>query len=263
MTLRLTFHGAVPLRHRLVLPARDRPRPAPRRLRHVPGPEDREGAQLPPLPVRPDATSTRSSSPTPISTTPASCRSSPGTAMPGRSTPRRATVDLACVMLPDSGLHPGERGRAAQPAQRPAEPAAGRADLHAWPMPTRSRAVPRGRLCDWFEPLPGVRARFWNAGHLLGSASIEVEARGRRRAPVRILFSADIGPDVQAPPSRPDRAERPRLHPLRRRPMATATASTPPPRTGAIVLRDEVARRDQSEAAPCSSRPSRSSARRS
>ena len=27
----------------------------------------------------------------------------------------------------------------------------------------------------WIEPAKGIRARWWNAGHLLGSASIEVE----------------------------------------------------------------------------------------
>jgi metallo-beta-lactamase family protein len=48
----------------------------------------------------------------------------------------------------------------------------------------------------WFEPLPGIRARFWNAGHLLGSASIEVEAKDGD-ATVRLLFSADIGPDYK------------------------------------------------------------------
>jgi metallo-beta-lactamase family protein len=46
----------------------------------------------------------------------------------------------------------------------------------------------------WFTVIPGVRARFWNAGHLLGSASIEVEV-DQPDAPLRLLFSADIGPD--------------------------------------------------------------------
>jgi metallo-beta-lactamase family protein len=44
-------------------------------------------------------------------------------------------------------------------------------------------------LDHWFEPAPGFRARLWNAGHILGSASIEVEAGG-----VSTLFSGDIGP---------------------------------------------------------------------
>ncbi|HEY0920697.1 MBL fold metallo-hydrolase [Devosia sp.] len=47
----------------------------------------------------------------------------------------------------------------------------------------------------WFEPGPGVRARYWNAGHILGSASIEVEVTNGDGQVVRLLFSGDIGPD--------------------------------------------------------------------
>ena len=50
----------------------------------------------------------------------------------------------------------------------------------------------------WFDVSPDIRARFWNAGHLLGSASVEVEVRdadGNR--PLRLLFSADIGPNFK------------------------------------------------------------------
>jgi metallo-beta-lactamase family protein len=39
-----------------------------------------------------------------------------------------------------------------------------------------------------FEPVPGVRATFYDAGHVLGSAGVLVEAEGKR-----ILFSGDIG----------------------------------------------------------------------
>ena len=48
---------------------------------------------------------------------------------------------------------------------------------------------------EWIEPVAGLRARFWNAGHLMGSASIEVEvsAAGSGK-PIRLLFSGDIGP---------------------------------------------------------------------
>jgi metallo-beta-lactamase family protein len=48
---------------------------------------------------------------------------------------------------------------------------------------------------EWLEPGPGVRARYWNAGHILGSASIEVEVSDGNGKMVRILFSGDIGPD--------------------------------------------------------------------
>ena len=44
--------------------------------------------------------------------------------------------------------------------------------------------------------VPGIRARFWNAGHILGSASIEIELADHGKSPVtRLLFSGDIGPD--------------------------------------------------------------------
>ena len=48
-------------------------------------------------------------------------------------------------------------------------------------------------LGEWFEPAPGFRARLWNAGHILGSASVELEA-----AETRVLCSGDIGPDNKA-----------------------------------------------------------------
>ncbi len=48
---------------------------------------------------------------------------------------------------------------------------------------------------EWVEPGPGVRAKYWNAGHILGSASIEVEVTDADGSKVRIMFSGDIGPD--------------------------------------------------------------------
>ena len=51
----------------------------------------------------------------------------------------------------------------------------------------------------WVEVMPGVRARYWNAGHLLGSASIEIEFAGEGAAgkPLRVLASGDLGPDAK------------------------------------------------------------------
>ncbi|HHY48578.1 MAG TPA: MBL fold metallo-hydrolase [Alphaproteobacteria bacterium] len=48
---------------------------------------------------------------------------------------------------------------------------------------------------EWFEPGPGVRVRYWNAGHILGSASIEVAVGDGNGKAIRLLFSGDIGPD--------------------------------------------------------------------
>jgi predicted metal-dependent RNase len=44
-----------------------------------------------------------------------------------------------------------------------------------------------------------IRARYWNAGHLLGSASFEIEFAGEVLSgqPLRILASGDIGPDAK------------------------------------------------------------------
>ncbi len=44
----------------------------------------------------------------------------------------------------------------------------------------------------WFEPVPGVRARFHDAGHILGSAWIEAEFQERGRK-VRVVFTGDYG----------------------------------------------------------------------
>lgn len=60
-----------------------------------------------------------------------------------------------------------------------------------------------------FEPVPGVRATFIEAGHILGSAAIvlDIEERGRK---VRLWFSGDIGPPgmpLIRDPVLPDRAD--------------------------------------------------------
>ena len=107
-----------------------------------------------------------------------------------------ATRDLAAVMLPDSAyIQETEveqlNRRNARRKKPPVEPIYRMADA------MRTIELFEDAAYDtWFEPLPGVRARFWNAGHLLGSASIEVEAKDGERT-VRLLFSADIGPDYK------------------------------------------------------------------
>jgi metallo-beta-lactamase family protein len=118
-----------------------------------------------------------------------------------------ATADLCGVMLPDSGYiqetevaQLNKRNlRRGRPAVEPIYTA-----RDAQKTVDQFEPVP---YSTWFEPAAGIRARFWNAGHLLGSTSIEVEARDGERT-VRILFSADIGPaykllepDPEAPTS--------------------------------------------------------------
>lgn len=108
-----------------------------------------------------------------------------------------ATSDLSGVMLPDSA-HIQEieveqfNRRAARRARGSVTPIYTGADAAAClelfhPQPYDS----------WFPVVPGLRARFWNAGHLLGSASVEIELAQGQDDPLRILFSADIGPDYK------------------------------------------------------------------
>jgi metallo-beta-lactamase family protein len=105
-----------------------------------------------------------------------------------------ATVDLCSIMLPDSGhvqemevrqLNDRNRRRG-RPLVEP-----------IYTMADAERSLPQFAVVSygrWFEPLPGVRARYWNAGHLLGSASIELEIVHAQPSPLRLLFSGDIGP---------------------------------------------------------------------
>lgn len=102
------------------------------------------------------------------------------------------TVDLCAVMLADSAhiqelevshlnRRNARRGKAeVEPIYTPADAA---------DCQTLFRAV---AFDDWIDVAGGIRARYWNAGHLLGSASIEVEIAGEER--LRLLFSGDIGP---------------------------------------------------------------------
>jgi metallo-beta-lactamase family protein len=108
------------------------------------------------------------------------------------------TADLAGVMLPDSAYVQETEveqlnRRNARRHQAPVEPIYVAADALA--CLERFRPVP---YAAWFDVVRGVRARFWNAGHLLGSTSVEVEVRdaGGER-PMRLLFSADIGPNFK------------------------------------------------------------------
>jgi len=103
------------------------------------------------------------------------------------------TADLLEFMLADSGrIQEGEAERAARRRDRRREDLAGPLyteddALRAW------RAARAVALEEWFEPAPGFRARLWNAGHILGAVSVEIEAGG-----VRVMCSGDIGPENKA-----------------------------------------------------------------
>ncbi len=58
---------------------------------------------------------------------------------------------------------------------------------------------------EQFEIAKGIKARLWNAGHMLGSSSIElrIDKMGEKN-PLRMLFFGDIGPEEKAFHPEPD-----------------------------------------------------------
>lgn len=114
-----------------------------------------------------------------------------------------ATIDLLGFMLPDSAdiqeSEVEQLNRRNRRRGRPeVEPIYTRVDADR----ALSHMQPAG-YGEWLQPADGVRVRFWNAGHILGSASVEIELAGGPR-PLRLLFSGDIGPDEKAFHDRPD-----------------------------------------------------------
>ena len=104
------------------------------------------------------------------------------------------TADLLSFMLPDSGhIQESEVEQLNRRNRRRGAPAVA-------PIYTRSDAEDCLRQIQgvgyekWIEPGPGVRARFWNAGHILGSASIELHIEDGAGT-LHLLFSGDLGPD--------------------------------------------------------------------
>jgi len=109
----------------------------------------------------------------------------------------QATRDLLTFMLPDSAyIQETEverlNRRNHQRGRHPVKPIYTRRDVER--TLTQCRCVDYE---DWAEVGEGVRARFWNAGHILGAASIELEiVNGKRNhRKLRLLFSGDIGPE--------------------------------------------------------------------
>ncbi len=106
-----------------------------------------------------------------------------------------ATTDLCSIMLPDSGHI--QEAEVMQLNKRKVRE--GKAEIQ--PIYTLMDAMAcleqftSHGLVEWFSPASGVRMRYWNAGHLMGSASIEVEVEQAGAAALRILFSGDLGPD--------------------------------------------------------------------
>jgi metallo-beta-lactamase family protein len=104
----------------------------------------------------------------------------------------RATVDLASVMLADSGRIQESDAEFVNKKRLARDQEA------IEPLYTEADAQRAAQLFNAFEydqpfvPVPGVVARFVEAGHILGSAaiSLEIEENGRK---IRFWFSGDIG----------------------------------------------------------------------
>ncbi|MGY4467579.1 Cft2 family RNA processing exonuclease [Bradyrhizobium sp. LB9.1b] len=117
----------------------------------------------------------------------------------GRILATRGTIDLCSYMLPDAGNI--QESEVAALNRRNA--ALGRPEVR--PIYTQADAAASLQSFapvdyeKWVDVIPGVRARYWNAGHLLGSASIEIELADQDlpQMPLRILASGDIGPDAK------------------------------------------------------------------
>jgi metallo-beta-lactamase family protein len=99
-----------------------------------------------------------------------------------------ATRDLCGIMLRDS----------AHIQEKDAEFLARRGREHVAPLYTKEDAVRTQELMigvaydRWFPVLPRVRAKFTEAGHILGSASVVLEAEEDGRT-TRLVFSGDVG----------------------------------------------------------------------
>ena len=122
----------------------------------------------------------------------------------GRVHATAATCDLCGILLPDSGHIQEEDAaflnRHGYTKHSPALPLYGKHDA----LLSLQLLHPVG-LGQTFAPLPGWKATFSSAGHILGAASVLLEVAGRR-----ILFSGDLGrPDdrVMLPPDAPAAAD--------------------------------------------------------
>ncbi|HYM32270.1 MAG TPA: MBL fold metallo-hydrolase [Candidatus Cybelea sp.] len=120
------------------------------------------------------------------------------------------TIDLLGFVLPDSGgIQEAEvdqlNRRNAHRGRPPVTPIYTRQDAIA--CLGGFRAVPYE---SWFDVMPGVRARFWDPGHILGSASVELSVHVPEAAPLQVLFSGDVGPggkSLQQNPKGPSGAD--------------------------------------------------------
>ena len=103
----------------------------------------------------------------------------------------RATADLLGLLLYDSAKCQEEdaayANRKGYSKHNPALPLYDQRDVER----TLRLVKPLDRE-SWFSPARGIRARFHDAGHMLGSSFVEMEL-DRAGDPLRCLFSGDVG----------------------------------------------------------------------
>lgn len=127
----------------------------------------------------------------------------------GRAWATTATRDLLHWLLPDAGtIQENDVARLNRRNARRGEPEVAaiytRVDAEA-----ALRLIHPRAYNAWFEPIPGVRARMRNAGHILGSAFIELEVDAEPSS-IRLVFSGDLGPlekALQHAPAVPEPAD--------------------------------------------------------
>jgi metallo-beta-lactamase family protein len=106
-----------------------------------------------------------------------------------------ATVELAEIVLRDSAKIQEEDAAFKQKRHRKEGRRGPHPEVPLYTVDDVERALPRFQPTPYGEPLAlaeGVEARFHDAGHILGSASVEFSVPNGE-APMRILFSGDLG----------------------------------------------------------------------
>jgi metallo-beta-lactamase family protein len=103
------------------------------------------------------------------------------------------TCDLADLLLADSAHIQEEDAiywnkKRVQRGDRPIEPLYTADDARA-----ASRLLSPHDLATSFEVVPGVRARFVEAGHMLGSAMVALDIDRPGAAPLRVTYTGDLG----------------------------------------------------------------------
>jgi metallo-beta-lactamase family protein len=100
----------------------------------------------------------------------------------------KATADLCEIMLADSAhIQESDYAFLTRHGREVNEPLYGLRDAAR-----AEELMVRHSYDEWFDVCPGLRARFTDAGHILGSASVALEATSGATV-TRLIFSGDIG----------------------------------------------------------------------